>query len=986
MTSQTAQPQNPDASADSNAIESANTPPNENELYLVDGSGFIFRAYFAMAYSRQKTMTNPAGIPVNAVFGFTNMLLKLLNDYHAPYMAVIFDAARKNFRNDIYPEYKANRDAPPEDLIPQFALVRQATEAFDIPAIELEGYEADDLIATYARLATEQGKKVVIVSSDKDLMQLMNENIRVLDPMKGKFMAQSDVLEKFGVPPERVVDVQALAGDSVDNVPGVPGIGVKTAAQLINEYGTLEELLDRASEIKQQKRRESLIEHRDKALMSKKLVALDHYAPVPLDLNSLKTHDPEKPKLMAFLQEQAFNSIITRLGGEPVTISAHHGDMAAHVNDTDTNAQNAGQNQDSGSGSDSATDSATYTEPEKLPPIKDNHYVLINDEQTLRAWMDEALEAGILAIDTETTSLTPAKAELVGISLAITAGRAAYIPIGHKTAQADLLGELTANAHEDIPQLALETVVNIIKPVLEDESVLKIGHNMKYDWQMFKQIGIDVHPCDDTMLLSYVLDGTTHSNGMDNLSELYFGHSPIKYEEVVGKGKNQIRFDQVDISKALDYAAEDADITLRLHKVLKPRLAREKMVSVYEDIERPLIPVIGRMELTGIKVDRVILKEMSSEFEKKLQILEQDIHSLAGTSFNVASPKQIGEILFDQMGLKGGKKTKTGDWSTSVDVLETLAEDGHEIVAKILEWRSLAKLKSTYTDALQNDINPKTGRVHTSFAMAHVNTGRLSSSDPNLQNIPIRTEEGRKIRTAFIAEKDHVLISVDYSQVELRLAAQMAGIEALKKAFQDGKDIHAITAAQVFGMALEEVTPEIRRQAKAVNFGIIYGISGFGLAKQLGTDNRTAADFIKRYLDRFSELAAFMEAKKQEARDHGFVKTFHGRKCIIKGINEKNGAMRNFAERQAINAPLQGTAADIMKIAMGRMESALQQAGLSAKMLLQVHDELIFEAPQAEADKTKDVIRNVMESITADLFDVPLSAEAGSGASWADAH
>lgn len=943
---------------------------DENELYLVDGSGFIFRAYYAMAYSRQKTMTNPAGVPVNAVFGFTNMLLKLLNDYHAPYMAVIFDAARKNFRNDIYPEYKANRDAPPEDLVPQLQLVRDATQAFDIPAIALEGYEADDLIATYTRLATAQGKKVVIVSSDKDLMQLMNDNVRVLDPMKGKFMGLADVQEKFGVAPDKVVDVQALAGDSIDNVPGVPGIGLKTAAQLINEYGSLEELLDRAGEIKQEKRRQSLIEYRAQAEISKKLVVLDAFAPIPLQLEEFKTHDPEKPKLMAFLQEHAFNSIITRLGGETVAVSA--GDMVAH-------AQESVQAEDAG---------------EKFPPIKDNHYVLINDAATLQSWMDEALAEGVLAIDTETTSLTPAKADLVGISLAIKPGRAAYIPVGHKAkaGQEDLFGAPIQPAASgagdgaDIKQLALSEVTAIIKPVLEDASVLKIGHNMKYDWQIFYQQGISVSPCDDTMLISYVLDGTSHSNGMDNLAHMYLGHSTIKYEDVAGKGKNQVTFDQVDIAKALDYAAEDADITLRLHKLLKPRLVREKMVSVYENIERPLISVIARMELAGIKVDPVILRDMSEDFAKKLEVLEAEIHALAGTSFNVASPKQIGEILFEQKGLKGGKKTKTGDWSTSSDVLEKLAEEGHALPEKILEWRSLAKLKSTYTDALQNEINPRTGRVHTSFAMAHVNTGRLSSSDPNLQNIPIRTEEGRKIRTAFVADKGHALISVDYSQVELRLAAQLAGIEALKTAFKDGKDIHAITAAQVFGMKLEEVTPEIRRQAKAVNFGIIYGISAFGLAKQLGTDNRTAGDFIKRYLERFSELAAFMDAKKVEAREFGYVKTAFGRKCIIKGINEKNGAMRNFAERQAINAPLQGAAADIMKIAMNRMEAALADAGLSAKMLLQVHDELIFEAPEAEIEATKACVRKVMEGVTAGLFDVPLEAEAGSGHSWAAAH
>lgn len=923
---------------------------DENELYLVDGSGFIFRAYFAMAYSRQKTMTNPDGVPVNAVYGFTQMMLKMLNDYHAPYMAVIFDAARHNFRNDIYEDYKANRDDPPDDLIPQFKLVRDATEAFDIPAIELEGYEADDLIATYTKLAKAQGKKVVIVSSDKDLMQLIDDDVRMLDPMKGKFMTEKDVIEKFGVTPDKVVDVQSLAGDSVDNVPGVPGIGVKTAAQLINEFGSLEELLDRAGEIKQNKRRESLIEHRESAEISKRLVALDADVAVPVGLEEFKTHDPEKPKLMAFLQEHAFNSIITRLGGETVALASN--------------------------------DDGQETE-EKFPPISENKYVLINDTETLQNWMDEACAEGLLAIDTETTNLTPAKADLVGICIAVKPGKAAYIPLGHKTAQADLLGD---GGGEEIPQLSLEDTVKIMKPVLEDESVLKIGQNIKYDWQILKMVGMEMVSMDDTMLLSYVLDGTSHSNSMDNLSTMWLNHTPIKYTDIVGKGKNQITFDQVDISKALDYAAEDADITLRLHKILKPRLAREKMVSVYENIERPLISVIAKMELEGIKVDPVILRDMSADFEKKLEVLQKDIHGIAGTEFNVASPKQIGQILFDQMGLKGGKKTKTGDWSTSVDVLEKLADEGNEIVRKILEWRSLAKLKSTYTDALQNEINPKTGRVHTSFAMAHVNTGRLSSSDPNLQNIPIRTEEGRKIRTAFIADKGNVLLAVDYSQVELRLAAELAGIEALKQAFKNGDDIHTITAAQVFDKNIEDVTPEIRRQAKAVNFGIIYGISGFGLAKQLGCETREAALFIKKYLERFSELEKFMDDKKAEANKHGFVKTYHGRKCVIKGIHEKNPNMRNFAERQAINAPLQGAAADIMKLAMGKMNDALSDAKLNAKMLLQVHDELIFELPENELEKTKLLVVEVMEGITKDVFDVPLEAEAGHGNSWSEAH
>ena len=931
---------------------------SNNELYLVDGSGFIFRAYYAVAYGQAKVLTNPAGVPVGAVLGFTNMLLKLLKDYHAPYLAVIFDAARANFRNEIYPEYKANRDETPEDLIPQFPLVRAATQAFDIPALEMEGYEADDLIAAYTKLALAAGKTVTIVSSDKDLMQLIRPGVRILDPMKNQFLGPEDVLEKFGVTPDKVVDVQALAGDSTDNVPGVPGIGIKTAAELINQFGNLDELLARAGEIKQPKRRETLLNNAEAARISKKLVSLDDNAPVPLPMEAMKAHDPDKNKLTAFLQEQGFNSVIKRLGLTSSAPPAQAGALAP-AEDPRLRGEDNGE--------------------EKLPPPSENKYTLINTEAELKKWIDEAYEEGVLVIDTETTSLTPAKAELVGISLASTIGRAAYIPVGH-TQGGDLFGE----SADQIKQMPKDKALALLKPLLEDESVLKIAHNMKYDWQMFAKHGIRVAPFDDTMLISYVLDGSAHSHGMDSLSERLLDHKTISYEDVAGKGKAQVTFDKVSIEKALDYAAEDAEITLRLHKLLKPRLAREKMLSVYENIERPLIPVIAEMELTGIKIDLQILKTMSHDFGKKLAALETEIYKLAGHEFNVASPQQVAAVLFDEMGLQGGKKTKGGAASTSVDVLEKLAEEGHEIVVQILEYRQLAKLKSTYTDALQEEINPSSGRVHTSFAMAHTNTGRLASSDPNLQNIPIRTEEGRKIREAFVAAPGHVLLSVDYSQVELRLAAALAGIEALQKAFKDKKDIHAITAAQVFGVPLDQVTLEIRRQAKAVNFGIIYGISGWGLAKQLGIDNATANEFIRKYMARFPELQTYMEDKKEEARKNGFVKTLHGRKCVIAGINEKNPAQRGFAERQAINAPLQGTAADIMKIAMTRMKPALEKAGLKAKMLLQVHDELVFEVPESEIEKTSALVRSVMESVV-DLG-APLEAEAGSGKSWGQAH
>lgn len=930
---------------------------NTDELFLIDGSGFIFRAYFAMAYSRQSGMTNPDGVEVGAVYGFTNMLLKMLKDYDAPYLAVIFDAARENFRNAIYPEYKANRDETPEDLIPQFAMIREATEAFDMPALEVAGYEADDLIAAYTKQAIAVGKKVVIVSSDKDLMQLVQPGVRMLDPMKGKWVGEEEVIEKFGVTPDKVVDVQSLAGDSVDNVPGVPGIGIKTAAQLINEYGDLDTLLERAGEIKQNKRREKLIEHAEDARISRKLVRLDENAPVPMALEDLKSHDPDKPELMAFLQKHAFNSIIKRLGGETVAPAA---------------PKHAETSQDE--------------DVEALPPVSENVYTLINDADTLKAWIADAHKTGVLAIDTETTGLTPAKADLVGISIASSIGKGAYIPLAHAQ-ETDLFG--AADDADATPQMDKAECLKLLKPLLEDEAVLKIGHNMKYDWQMFAKEGISPSPCDDTMLISYVLDGSSHSHSMDNLSKMYCEHEPIKFEEVAGKGKAQVTFDKVAIDKALDYAAEDAEVTLRLHSILKPRLAREKMVSVYETIERPLIPIIAQMELKGIKVDPAKLHEMSEDFGKKLDVLQGEIYEMAGREFNVASPKQVGEVLFDEMGLQGGKKTKTGAYSTSVDVLEKLSLEGHEIVTKILESRGLSKLKSTYTDALQQQINPATGRVHTSYHMTGTSTGRLSSSDPNLQNIPIRTEEGRKIREAFVADAGHSLVSVDYSQVELRLAAEMADVAALKQAFKDDVDIHTLTASRVFDVPLEEVTHEIRRQAKAVNFGIIYGISGFGLAKQLGCPVGEAGEFIKRYLARFHEIESFMENTKEEAKRDGFVKTLYGRKCFIPGIQDKNAMRVRGAERQAINAPLQGTAADIMKIAMARMPAALIQAGLSAKMLLQVHDELIFEVPDAEVEKTKAIVATTMENsfkINDVYISVPLDAEAGEGENWAQAH
>ena len=929
-----------------------------NEIFLIDGSGFIFRAYHALP-----PLSRPDGTPVNAVLGFTNMLVKMLTDMHVPNIAVIFDAARKNFRYDIYDRYKANRSETPEDLIPQFPLIREATNAFSIPAIEVEGFEADDIIATYARLAHEAGRPLTIVSSDKDLMQLIRPGIRMYDPMKYKYMGEDEVFEKFGVTPDKVVDVQALAGDSVDNVPGVPGIGLKTAAQLINEYGDLETLLARAGEIKQPKRRETLINSAEDARISKRLVALDAHVNVPCPMDDLKIVTPEKEKLFSFLREQGFKSILTRMERQ---LGAAAGTANENIEPQAVMKAPA------------AVEAAPAQEA----------YELVQDEQSLQKWVNRAIEKGYVAIDTETTSLTPAKAKLVGISMSTSAGNGCYIPLQHQNPVAHTgsfdFSDTPAQAAPDLVQIPVDRALAILKPMLEDASVLKIGHNIKYDLQMFLPYGIRVAPVDDTMLLSYVTDGSLHGHGMDELAETFLNHKTISYSEVAGSGKSQITFDLVPLDKALQYAAEDADVTMRLHGLFKPRLVSEQVTTVYETMERPLAAVIADMETAGIKIDTDLLRKISNEFASKMAVLENDIHEIAGGAFNVGSPKQLGDILFGTLGLPGGRKTKTGGWSTGADVLEELSGQ-HPIIDKISEWRALSKLKSTYADALPEAINPKTGRVHTSFSMAGTSTGRLASSDPNLQNIPIRTEDGRRIRAAFIPAEGYTLLSADYSQIELRLAAAMADIGALKKAFMDGIDIHAATASQVFGIPLDQMTSEIRRNAKAINFGIIYGISGFGLAKQLGIPNAEAAAYIKQYLARFPELSQFMAETKEFARQHGYVKTLYGRKIQVRGINDKNMAIRNFAERQAINAPLQGTAADIMKRAMVAMPDALRQAGLNARMLLQVHDELVFEVPVAEKDATRAVVVSVMEK-AGEAVSVPLSVEANYGDNWQQAH
>ncbi len=879
-------------------------------------------------------MTRPDGTPVNAVFGFTAMLLKLIEETEADAIAVVFDAARTTFRNALYPAYKANRGEPPEALIPQFALVREATAACNVVAIESEGFEADDLIATYTRLARDQGIEVTIVSSDKDLMQLIRPGVGMLDAVKNRPIGEAEVREKFGVGPDRVVDVQALAGDSIDNVPGVPGIGVKTAAQLIEAYGDLDTLLARAGDIPQPRRRTALIEHADAARVSRELVRLRDDVPLPVPLAELAARSPDWDALKAFLEANAFRALIQRLGAkrEAAAVSRPPGATAA-----DADPRSA--------------------------------YTLIQDEATLATWIARAGAQGAVAIDTETTSLDPMRAQLVGFSLALAAGEAAYVPVGHETAQ---------------PQIDRSRALAMLGPLLADPAVLKIGQNIKYDMRVLAGVGLVVKPIDDTMLLSYVLEGGIGGHGMDELAERHLGWRTISYGEVCGTGKSQVTFDQVPLNKALAYAAEDADVTWRLHALLKPRLLAERLVTVYETLERPLVPVLAAMEQTGICVDRNVLKALSVDFAARIAELETEIHRLAGRPFNIASPKQLGEVLFDEMGLGEGKKGKTGAYSTGADILEALAAEGHALPARVLDYRQLAKLKSTYTDALIEQIHPVTGRVHTSYQQAVAATGRLSSTDPNLQNIPVRTEEGRRIRRAFIAPEAHVLLSADYSQIELRLLAHVADIGALKDAFSAGQDIHAITASQVFGVPLEGMDPLVRRKAKAINFGIIYGISPFGLARQLGIGRGEAAAYIDAYFERYPGIRDYMERTKVEARRRGFVTTLFGRRCYVRGIADKTPTVRNFAERAAINAPIQGGAADIIKRAMIRLPPALARAGLGARMLLQVHDELVFEVPHREIEATAALIRSEMAGVA--RLTVPLVVDVGWGDNWADAH
>ena len=924
-----------------------------HHLHLIDGSAFIFRAYHALPPLTRKS----DGLPIGAVAGFCNMLHRYVEGNTGPdaptHVAVIFDKGSHTFRNDMYDKYKANREAMPEDLRPQIPLTRTATEAFNIACKEKEGFEADDIIATLAVQARAAGGRCTIISSDKDLMQLVGGGVEMLDAMKNKSIDRDGVFEKFGVYPDRVVDVQALAGDSVDNVPGAPGIGIKTAALLINEYGDLDALLERAGEIKQPKRRQTLIDHADQIRLSRDLVKLDENTPLDFTLEDLEVRDPDADQLLGFLAEMEFRTLSKRvaevLGKEAPTIA--EAPVAA----------------DALGAADVPFDAELYEH--------------VSDTAALQAWIDRIYEFGYVAVDTETTGLDDMVAQLVGVSLCVEPGKACYIPLIHKARGSDDLFGSDDLAEGQIPT---EEALRLLTPMLEDPSILKIGQNMKYDSKIFAQLGINVAPIDDTMLLSYAMHAGLHGHGMDTLSERYLSHTPIPIKPLLGTGKSAITFDKVPLVDAVKYAAEDADITLRLWQLFKPQLHRVGVTKVYETLERPLVPVLAAMERSGVKVDRDTLSRMSNAFAQKMAGLEDEIYELAGRKFNVGSPKQLGEILFDEMGLEGGKKGKTGAYATGADVLEDLATE-HDLPARVLDWRQLSKLKSTYTDALQDHINPDTGRVHTSYSIAGASTGRLASTDPNLQNIPIRSEEGRRIREAFVAEPGKALVALDYSQIELRILAHIANIPELKQAFQDGIDIHALTASEMFGVPLDEMTSDVRRQAKAINFGVIYGISGFGLARNLRIPRAEAQGFIDRYFERFPGIRTYMNDTKAFAKEHGFVQTLFGRKIHTPEIGAK-GPRAGFAQRAAINAPIQGTAADVIRRAMIRMPDAIKD--LPATMLLQVHDELLFEVEKGAEDDLIAAARKVMENAADPVvkLDVKLDVDAGVGASWAEAH
>ncbi len=990
-----------------------------DHLFLVDGSSYVFRAYHALPPLTRKS----DGVPVGAVSGFCNMLFRLLKEakktgtVEPTHFAVIFDASGDTFRNAIYDQYKAHRPEAPEDLRPQFGLIREATRAFNVACVEQRGFEADDLIATYATQARALGADVTIVASDKDLMQLIEPGVVMLDTMKDKRIETPEVFDKFGVTPDKVVDVQALAGDPVDNVPGVPGIGIKTAAQLITEYGDLETLLSRAAEIKQPKRRQSLIDHAEAARLSLRLVTLDRAVPVDTPIEDLAVAEIDGPRLVAFLKAMDFGSLTRRVAEatgavaeaiEKATVPVLHWPPASAGGEgaalppparpqtaTDLFADDATETpsptlprEGGGSGADSASivgTPAALAAARAVPcgPIDTSAYETVGTLERLEAWIAEAREAGVVAFDTETTSLDAMQAEIVGFSLATAPGKACYVPLAHRSGDGGLFDDGPAPG-----QIPIRAALAALGGLLADPAVLKVGQNLKYDALVVGNHGLAIVNFDDTMLMSYALDAGRGSHGMDELSKRHLEHTPIAYKEVAGSGKSSVTFDRVAIDRATAYAAEDADVTLRLWRLLKPRLAAEGLATVYETLERPLVPIIAAMERRGIAIDRQMLARLSGDFAQGMARLEAEIETLAGEPFNVASPKQLGEILFGKMGLPAPKKTATGAWATGADVLEDLAAQGHDLPARVLDWRQIAKLKSTYTDALPSFENPTTKRVHTSFALAATTTGRLSSSEPNVQNIPVRTEEGRKIRRAFVATPGNLLISADYSQIELRVLAHVADVPALRQAFADGIDIHAMTASEMFGVPVQGMDPSIRRRAKAINFGIIYGISAFGLANQLGIGRGEAAAYIDKYFERFPGIRAYMEAAKREARDKGYVTTLFGRRAHYPGITDKNPAMRAFNERAAINAPIQGSAADIIRRAMIRMDAALSDARLSARMLLQVHDELVFEVPVGQVEATIPLVRRVMESAAepAVRLAVPLVVEARAAANWEEAH
>ncbi len=916
-----------------------------DHFYLIDGSGYIFRAYYALPPLTRKS----DGMPTGAVSGFCNMLFKLLEDSKSKenldrpsHFAVIFDSARKNFRNEIYKDYKANRSDAPDDLIPQFDFIRKSVLAFNLPSIEMLNYEADDLIATYVDQILKIGAKVTIVSSDKDLMQLYKKGVRIYDPMKNKFIKDEDVQVKFGVTSDKVIDVQSLAGDSSDNVPGVPGIGVKTAAELINKYGNLENLLQKATEIKQNKRRETILENKEKALISKKLVTLKKDVPVKERLENFILKEVDKDKLFNFLREMEFNRLLSS------AISTY--------------------------GEPKFKKDETTSSFEKSVKINTKNYKLIDQIDELDEWIHEAEENGEFAIDTETTSLDPHQAELVGISISTKIGKACYIPISHTSGKC----------------IDKKKVINKLRPILEDQSIKKIGQNIKFDYIIFYHNGVNLNSLEDTMLISYVLDAGKNRHNMDTLSEIHLGHKPISYKDLVGTGKKQINFKDVDIKKALEYAAEDADITFRLYKILKTNLNKEKLLNIYEIFEKPMIKILASMEIAGIKVDDKFLKILSKKFEKKIKDLEQKIFKISKKEFNIASTKQLGEILYNELKISTLKKTKKGSFATSASVLEDLAFKGNELPKLVLDWRQISKLKNTYSDSLQEHINPKTKRVHTSFLLAATTTGRLASSDPNLQNIPIKTEDGKEIRKSFIAEKGKKLISADYNQIEMRILADLADVKELKKAFKNNQDIHSLTASQIFNCDIKKVNADMRRKAKAINFGIIYGISQYGLAKQIMVSNQEAQEFLNSYFLRFPEIKDYMSKTIKFCRKSGYVNNIFGRRSHISGINDKNFNVRNFQERAAINAPIQGSASEIMRLAMIRLNKKFEQTkNNQCKMLLQIHDELIFEIPINEEKNLVKLIINEMASVKdSDLhtFSTPLTVDVNTGENWGILH